>query len=138
MKHLGKVINAVLTFALFGSLWATNVDTGWIKYTQPNGVTFIGRTWGNEFEHFRETKDGYRFVLNPDDGYYYYARLGAKGDYEASPLKVAIDVPQGIPKGLERSVAEGLQLPNREPNLSKKSRQCNWAHQARLYLLPLP
>lgn len=105
MKHLGKVITTVLTFALFGSLWATNVDTGWIKYTQPNGVTFTGRTWGNEFEHFRETKDGYRFVLNPDDNYYYYARLGAKGDYEASPFKVAIDVPQGIPKGLERSVA---------------------------------
>jgi len=103
MKKLRCAIVAVATLLWLTSLWATYVDTGWIKYTQPNGVTFVGRAYGDEFEFFLETEDGYQFLPNDQDGYYYYAKLNSKGDYEFSKFKVAIDGPKEIPKHLERS-----------------------------------
>lgn len=103
MKTIRVLITTAVMLAFSTAVWATNVDTGWKKYTQPNGVTFIGREWGDEFEYFWETQDGYRFVKNYNDGYYYYARLNAAGDYSPSQFKVAIDAPRGITKQLERS-----------------------------------
>lgn len=76
-----------------------------MQFSQPNGVTFIAREWGDEFAWWKETEGGYRFVYNYSDGYYYYAELSPDGDYQASAFKVAIDDPREnrIPQYLERS-----------------------------------
>lgn len=99
------VIFIILLLVKTLNLMATGIDTGWIDFVQPNGVKFIGRTWGDEFEHFNETKDGYRFVLSYENKYYYYAILNSKGDFTVSHLKVGIDNPAtfNIPKNLERT-----------------------------------
>ena len=102
-----RMFLAIFFIVLIGtaSLFATYIDTGQIEFTQPNGANFIGRTWGDEFEHFSESKDGYRFVFNYENKYYYYAILNSKGDFVASNLKVGIDNPfiLNIPKHLEQT-----------------------------------
>ena len=73
----------------------------WGEATQPDGTTFVYHAWGDEFGGNRETADGYVFVYG-SDGWYYYAELDARGEYEASPYRVGIDDPAeiGIPKHL--------------------------------------
>jgi len=38
-----------------------------MTFTQPNGVEFIGRGLGDEFEFYYETEDGYRFIKDYTD-----------------------------------------------------------------------
>src|SRR5574341_739271 len=74
-------------------------------FIQPNGVTFQGREFGNEFLIRMETMnpDGYVFVKNPTDGYFYYAILdSATGDFKPSTYKVGIHTPLATSYGLER------------------------------------
>ncbi|MHB8132316.1 MAG: metallopeptidase domain-containing protein, partial [Mobilitalea sp.] len=78
-------------------------DTGWITYTQPNGVKFIARMWGDEYEGFFETKEGFSIEKNHSDGYYYYASSSNKGKFIFTQLKVGIDKPIGIPKNLVKT-----------------------------------
>ncbi|MBC8198110.1 MAG: hypothetical protein H8E60_09520 [Candidatus Marinimicrobia bacterium] len=42
-------------------LFSVYIDSGYTTFIQPNGVEFIGRKWGDEFFHWLETEDGYRF-----------------------------------------------------------------------------
>ena len=91
---------AVLTMlvALGSGLWASEIVDEWRLYTQPDGTTFEGhRLYDTMFV------DGY-VVVYSSDGWYYYAELDARGEYEASPYKVGIDDPAeiGIPKNLQR------------------------------------
>jgi len=71
---------------------------------QPNGITFTGRIWGDEFIYWAETQDGYRFVQS-GDGWYYYATLNAQGEYTATTYKVGIDTPPPSSYQLERTQA---------------------------------
>ncbi len=71
-------------------------DSGMSLLQQPNGITFTGRIWGDEFIYWAETQDGYRFVQS-GDGWYYYATLNAQGEYTATTYKVGIDTPPPSP-----------------------------------------
>ncbi len=101
-----------LLIALSSGVWAIGIDV-WGEVTQPDGTIFVYRAWGDEFEGNRETADGYVFVYG-SDGWYYYAELDARGEYEASPYKVGIDDPAGlgIPKHLktQRSAVRQAEL----------------------------
>lgn len=77
-------------------------DTGMSLLQQPNGVTFTGRIWGDEFIYWAETQDGYRFVQS-GDGWYYYATLNAQGEYTATTYKVGINTPPSSSYQLERT-----------------------------------
>ena len=68
------------------------MDTGYIEWQQPNGITFTARIWGDEFENWMETDDGYR-ICKGMDGFYYYAVLDEYGEFTVSDKKVAIDTP---------------------------------------------
>ncbi|MFQ5605105.1 MAG: immune inhibitor A domain-containing protein [bacterium] len=103
MKTLRFVITLACALMLSAALFATGVNTSWITFTQPDGTTFMGRTVGDEFESFSETQDGYRFVRNYENKYYYYAVLANPGDYTPSRFRVGIDKPEGIPRHLERT-----------------------------------
>lgn len=82
-------------------------DSGWINFTQPDGTSFVGRGWGDEFEFQWETQDGYRIVMDYMTGFWCYANLDAKGDYAPSEYIVGKHDPSvaGIPKRLSRSSA---------------------------------
>ncbi len=98
---------AVLTLlvALSSGVWAIGIDE-WGVRVQPDGTTFEAYVLGDEFSVHKLTSDGYEFVYG-SDGYYYYAELDARGEYQASPYKVGIDDPasNGIPQYLQRSAA---------------------------------
>ena len=93
---------AVLTLlvALASGLWAFEIVDVWGEATQPDGTTFGYHAYHDK----RFTADGYVIVYG-SDGWYYYAELDARGEYEASPYKVGIDNPAeiGIPRNLQRS-----------------------------------
>ena len=78
-------------------------DTGWKTFIQPNGVKFTARMYGDEYEGFFETKDGFSIEKNHSDGYYYYASNSNKGKFILTQLKVGIDNPVGIPKNLVKT-----------------------------------
>ena len=48
----------LLALILSSTLFANYHDTGFITWVQPNGVAFIGRGWGDEFEFNYETDTG--------------------------------------------------------------------------------
>jgi len=79
------VILSVFTFGNYH-------DTGYIEWTQPNGVKFIARLWGDEFFHWFETIDGYQVKMGLDY-YYYYALLDENGQFCPSKSRVGIDQP---------------------------------------------
>ncbi len=93
MKY-AKLAYYVLLFALFTNYVVSNYrDTGYRKIKQPNGIEFIGRTFGDEFDVRSITENGYVYVINPSTGWAYYAVLNNKGDYLASNARVGIDNP---------------------------------------------
>jgi M6 family metalloprotease-like protein len=91
---------------------AINIDTDWIQRVQPNGVSFIGREYGDEFAMEYETKDGYKYVYDAKSGYYTYAVLNEKGDYSPSPWRVGIDNPTNheIWRSLLRSPSKNSEI----------------------------
>ena len=50
---------AIMMLVVWSQAHAVPVDTGFIEWTQPDGMTFIGRAWGDEFAMDFETVDGY-------------------------------------------------------------------------------
>ncbi len=105
-----SVICFLMTMCFTNIVKAIVEDTGWIEWKQPNGVTFIGRSWGiDEFEGYMETQSGYRFVQGID-GYYYYAILDTNGEYTASANKIGIDAPKTESLHLERSASRMAQI----------------------------
>jgi len=68
-------------------------DSGMQLFTQPNGVTFQARIYGDGAEaHFR-TSDGYE-ILKGTGEYYYYAILDSSENiFTQSEFKVGIDFP---------------------------------------------
>lgn len=101
------IVGALLILVSWQNAAAHYEDTGWIKFTQPDGTAFIGRGWGDEFEFQWETKDGYRYVMDYSTGFWCYATLNARGDYAPSVYVVGKHDPlaAGIPKHLSRSLA---------------------------------
>ena len=94
-----------ITFtSVCGPLSAYTIDTGLIKFVQPNGVEFVGREWSEGYVVTRETEDGFKF-LQDNDRYYYYAELHQRGDFSPTQLKVGIDDPvrNNLSKNLDRS-----------------------------------
>ena len=79
------LVGIVLEMALgIGVAYAYYLDTGTIEFTQPNGTTFTGRQWGDNFSRNSVTEDGYRFIENSDDRYFYFAKHDSGGDFRAT------------------------------------------------------
>ena len=66
----------------------------WAPFTQPDGTVFGGHMFGDEIEINWVTADGYEFVYNHQDGYFYYAELNSQGGYRASSAKVGMTIRQ--------------------------------------------
>jgi len=75
-----NVFLITLIFLLFNCLdiLANNIETDWMIFQQPNGIKFIGRGQGDEYEFYFETKEGYRFVKNYGTGFWCYAVLSKR------------------------------------------------------------
>jgi M6 family metalloprotease-like protein len=62
--------------------------------SQPDGTTFIGRLWGDEWQNGYETREGYT-ILQLDNGWWVYA-----GSIEAGKLQPAMRADQYLVVGL--------------------------------------
>ncbi|MCE2448350.1 MAG: hypothetical protein J4F35_08200 [Candidatus Latescibacteria bacterium] len=94
MKNIRLVIVTIgLIIEGYSPSIAMVYDTGWVIREQPNGTTFLGREWGDEFLSFSETRDGFRYEIDPSTGYFHYKIRNSSGDLIRSPLKVGIDDP---------------------------------------------
>jgi len=100
MIRVNYIIIPILILISTSIAFASRYDTGWITFTQPNGVKFIARTYGDEYEDYFETHEGFSLEKNFNDGYYYYASGSNSGKFILTKFKVGIDQPIGIPKNL--------------------------------------
>ena len=98
--------------------WAVCVDTGWQRWIQPDGVTFLGRAWGDEVAMELLTADGYPFVQD-GAGYCYYSELGEDGFYHATTARVGLAQPQahGIQPGPQSNAARKAWILARQKEL---------------------
>lgn len=67
---------------------------------QPDGVSFGGRQWGDEFRSGWESEDGYSLLFDAQTSAWTYAELSQGGHLKSSGKLVARDAPTGIAKGL--------------------------------------
>ena len=77
----------VLAFSIIS--YAAPFDTGFITFTQPNGVEFTARKWSDEYNNMFETIEGYG-VIQGNGGWYYYATVAANGEFTSSGELVGI------------------------------------------------
>src|SRR3972149_6915701 len=84
------LLSAVLIHASF----AINEDYGVKRYFQPNGISFLGRHFIDEFGKYYQTEEGYLFSYNSQDGYHYYIVIDGSGNLMRSEFKVGIDNPR--------------------------------------------
>ncbi len=110
MKPLLFICTFLFLVTLSFYAFAVTIDTGTILWEQPNGTTFYGRAWGEEFKFYMETDNGYRFIKNYPDGYYYYAVLDENGEFAASEYKVGIDQPLAESYQLDRSASRESEI----------------------------
>jgi hypothetical protein len=106
------------TFVLVTAASATYFDTGWVEFRQPNGATFIGRMWGDEWDNTFQTVDGYPFDKNSTDGFYYFAFSQRDGIYQLSNLRVGIDLQRNIPRNLSAHIPRPVGLGKQSANPS--------------------
>ncbi|MBI3364776.1 MAG: right-handed parallel beta-helix repeat-containing protein [Ignavibacteriae bacterium] len=101
-QTIGVAICITLVLGSFNFVFGGITNTDFIQWTQPNGVTFTAKMWGDEFNLRMETLDGYRIVLS-GNGWYYYATLSGFGDYVPTTSRVGIDSPPAGSYQLERT-----------------------------------
>lgn len=103
-QRLSVVVLFLVAATLNTTSLAAPFDTGFRQWSQPNGVRFLGREWGDEFLWSAETGDGFRYVRT-SDRWYYYAMLDRNGEFIATTSRVGIETPPAGSYKLERSAA---------------------------------
>ena len=83
---------------------AAPFDTKFVTWTQPNGITFTARLWGDEWFHWMETQNGFQ-IFHSTDGWYYYATLDVNGEFAAGPMRVEVDPAPPSAYKIERSAS---------------------------------
>lgn len=76
-----------------------------LELSQPNGVPFQARLYGDEWNNGIETANGFTILQNRGTGYWEFAKKGPGGRLQPSGLQVAIDSPAGLHKHLRPQVA---------------------------------
>ena len=80
----------------------------YFEFTQPDGVTFEARKFGDEFYHWMETKEGWTIGWNPARRKYEYIDVGTDGRFVSTGLMVGVDDP--IAAGVLKHVREAPEI----------------------------
>lgn len=64
-------------------------------FTQPDGTTFEGRCYGDEFFKVKTTSDGHG-IIRQEDGWWCYVRYSADGTRESTGYRVGSAAPQSV------------------------------------------
>lgn len=103
-------LGIVMLTLVIAAGWVTDVSAAPaapidLVLTQPDGTTFIGRQWGDEWQNGVETDAGYT-ILQDNDGWWVYAAPAADGTLspalqtDAQRLVVGKDDPDGLSQHL--------------------------------------
>ena len=85
---------------------ASRFDSKTFTFTQPDGIKFEVRGWGDQHYAVFETLDGYAVVKNPSTGFFEIAQLSNDG----TMLEPVPGVPQGNLDGPATAVEPGLRI----------------------------
>lgn len=89
-------IFALLTCSLFSILASARpARTGMYTFHQPDGTSFQGRCYGDEFYKIKTTSEGYAIVQG-EDGWWCYAEFDTDGSRRSSGYRVGIATPSEI------------------------------------------
>ena len=127
MKIIMYIIFCIAVFAAI--VTAAPFDTGNREWTQPDGIKFVARCWGDEFISRFETESGYR-IIQSANGWYYYATLDKKGEFTETTSRVGIDTPPLGSYRLERSEAKMSEIKSRIKSFNQQiARNSEWFKQ---------
>lgn len=78
----------------------------YFTFSQPDGVSFVARKFGDEFYHWMETDAGWTIAWNAISKRYQYVDVGDNGRFEFTELTVGVDDPAAaeIPKHLRETL----------------------------------
>jgi len=103
MKTTVKIFALLMLLSvMLHTSFAINEEYSVKRYFQPNGVSFLGRHFVDEFGGYYQTPEGYLFAYNEQDRHYYYVVIDGSGNLLRSQFKVGIDDPErhGIRKDI--------------------------------------
>lgn len=98
-----EIMSVLIAFALSVQIsFAINEEYETKRYFQPNGASFLGKHFVDEFGGYYVTTDGFTFAYNESDKNFYYLMMNSSGDLVRSKFKVGLDDPEinGISKGV--------------------------------------
>lgn len=100
-RYLVVLIFFMLTLGLYvQDVQAVPALTKEKTFTQPDGTTFIGKLWGDEWLSGYETKDNYTIIKDKKSGYWYYADV----DSNMQLISNGVAVGKGIPNELKPNI----------------------------------
>lgn len=70
---MNRVMIVMLALLAVSSLFAAKLMNQPVTLTQPDGTEFHCLASGDEFFNYYHDEDGYTIIMNPADGYFYYA-----------------------------------------------------------------
>ena len=93
-----------LRLLFFISITISSVSATWFDdiprtITQPDGEMFDCFVTGDQYGRRLHDRNDFTIILDPEDGYYYYADRGPDGDLVPTDLRVGLGDPRSI--GLE-------------------------------------
>lgn len=102
MKTTVKILLILFVSLSCKSVFGGIEDYGIATYRQPNGFSFQGRHFVDEFGEYFLTPEGYLFQHDAGDGYFHYVMMDEVSNLSVSRARVGIDDPQkeGIPKDI--------------------------------------
>ena len=88
IKHLGILDRTLrllffisITISLFSATWFDDIPR---TITQPDGETFDCFVTGDQYGRRLHDRNDFTIILDPEDGYYYYADRGPDGNLDAN------------------------------------------------------
>ena len=108
MRTLRLLFFISITISSISATWFDDIPR---TITQPDGETFDCFVTGDQYGRRLHDRNDFTIILDPEDGYYYYADRGLDGDLVPTELRVGLGDPRSI--GLEPGYDISQEIYNR-------------------------
>lgn len=93
IRALLSLVIAITLPGAFGPALAAPAAPQSFPLKQPDGTTFLARSYGDEWNNGFETLDGYTILKDPESGYWVYASLDGWGNLIPTSRRVGMEAP---------------------------------------------
>ncbi|GIS39987.1 hypothetical protein Ct9H90mP12_1810 [bacterium] len=108
MRTLRLLFFISITISSISATWFDDIPR---TITQPDGETFDCFVTGDQYGRRLHDRNDFTIILDPEDGYYYYADRGPDGDLVPTDMRVGLGDPRSI--GLEPGYDISQEIYNR-------------------------